>query len=72
MVFGDGDGEIFLDFTIPVDVIGHELTHGVTQYTASLDYFGQSGALERVGLRRLRLPDQAVRPGPDRRPRPTG
>ncbi|KAF4409537.1 MULTISPECIES: M4 family metallopeptidase [Streptomyces] len=45
MVFGDGDGEIFLDFTLPVDVIGHELTHGVTQYTANLEYFGQSGAL---------------------------
>ncbi|MFF9403968.1 M4 family metallopeptidase [Streptomyces anandii] len=45
MVFGDGDGEIFLDFTIPVDVIGHELTHGVTQHTANLTYFGQSGAL---------------------------
>ncbi|WP_225836939.1 M4 family metallopeptidase [Streptomyces sp. NK08204] len=45
MVFGDGDNEIFLDFTIPVDVIGHELTHGVTQHTANLAYFGQSGAL---------------------------
>ncbi|MEU6219259.1 M4 family metallopeptidase [Streptomyces sp. NPDC047022] len=45
MVFGDGDNEIFLDFTIPVDVIGHELTHGVTQYTANLAYYGQSGAL---------------------------
>jgi Zn-dependent metalloprotease len=45
MVFGDGDGRIFLDFTIPLDVIGHELTHGVTQYSANLDYFGQSGAL---------------------------
>ncbi|MCF1506828.1 M4 family metallopeptidase [Streptomyces glomeratus] len=45
MVFGDGDGEIFLDFTLPIDVIGHELTHGVTQYTANLAYFGESGAL---------------------------
>ncbi|MFE2941195.1 M4 family metallopeptidase [Streptomyces sp. NPDC059255] len=45
MVFGDGDGEIFLDFTLPVDVIGHELTHGLTQYTANLAYYGQSGAL---------------------------
>ncbi|MFE1949378.1 M4 family metallopeptidase [Streptomyces sp. NPDC059524] len=45
MVFGDGDGEIFLDFTLPVDVIGHELTHGVTQYTANLTYAGQPGAL---------------------------
>ncbi|MGW1372843.1 M4 family metallopeptidase [Streptomyces sp. NPDC002446] len=45
MVFGDGDNDLFVDFTIPVDVIGHELTHGVTQYTANLDYQGQSGAL---------------------------
>lgn len=45
MVFGDGDGRIFHDFTRAVDVIGHELTHGVTQHTANLEYFGQSGAL---------------------------
>lgn len=45
MVFGDGDGRIFLDFTLPLDVIGHELTHGVTQHSSNLDYFGQSGAL---------------------------
>ncbi|MFJ4961136.1 M4 family metallopeptidase [Streptomyces sp. NPDC088729] len=45
MVFGDGDGEIFLDFTVAVDVIAHELAHGLTQYTANLRYEGQSGAL---------------------------
>ncbi|MET9804813.1 M4 family metallopeptidase [Streptomyces sp. NPDC006368] len=45
MVFGDGDGQVFNDFTVAVDVIGHELAHGVTQYTANLAYFGQSGAL---------------------------
>jgi Zn-dependent metalloprotease len=45
MVFGDGDGEIFAGFTESVDVTGHELTHGVTQYTANLAYEGQSGAL---------------------------
>ncbi|MEU4287408.1 M4 family metallopeptidase [Kribbella sp. NPDC026596] len=45
MVFGDGDGEIFAGFTGSVDVTGHELTHGVTQYTANLAYEGQSGAL---------------------------
>ncbi|MFI1863871.1 M4 family metallopeptidase [Streptomyces jumonjinensis] len=45
MVFGDGDGEIFLDFSIPVDVIAHELAHGLTQYTANLSYFSQPGAL---------------------------
>jgi len=45
MVYGDGDGKLFNPFTKPVDVQGHELMHGVTQYTAGLDYTGQSGAL---------------------------
>ncbi|WP_207457785.1 M4 family metallopeptidase [Herbiconiux sp. SYSU D00978] len=45
MVFGDGDGEIFARFTGSVSVIGHELAHGVTQYTANLVYQGQPGAL---------------------------
>lgn len=45
MVFGDGDGEIFGRFTASLDVIGHELTHGVTEHTANLTYQGQSGAL---------------------------
>ncbi|MBD1940964.1 peptidase M4 family protein [Coleofasciculus sp. FACHB-712] len=45
MVYGDGDGEIFERFTKAIDVIGHELTHGVTQYEANLIYYGESGAL---------------------------
>jgi Zn-dependent metalloprotease len=45
MVFGDGDGEVFNRFTLSLSVIAHELTHGVTQYTADLAYEGQSGAL---------------------------
>lgn len=45
MVFGDGDGVMFTRFTASVDVIGHELTHGVTQYTAALAYRDQPGAL---------------------------
>jgi len=45
MTYGDGDGTVFINFTKDPDVIGHELTHGVTQYTAGLQYFGQSGAL---------------------------
>ena len=45
MVYGDGDGDLFNRFTIAVDVIGHELTHGVTQYTSNLNYSNQSGAL---------------------------
>jgi Zn-dependent metalloprotease len=45
MVFGDGDGIVFNGFTDELDVIGHELTHGVVQYTCPLDYKFQSGAL---------------------------
>lgn len=45
MIFGDGDGQYFNRFTIAVDVIGHELTHGVTGAERNLDYEGQSGAL---------------------------
>ena len=45
MIFGDGDGVVFNRFTIAVDVIGHELTHGVTDHLAALEYRGQSGAL---------------------------
>ena len=45
MVFGDGDGEVFNRFTIAVDIIGHELTHGVVDHEAGLLYQGQSGAL---------------------------
>ena len=45
MVYGDGDGEMFNRFTISLDVIGHELAHGITQYEAALEYQGQPGAL---------------------------
>jgi Zn-dependent metalloprotease len=45
MVFGDGDGQVFNRFTASITVIGHELTHGVTQHSANLTYQGQSGAL---------------------------
>lgn len=45
MVFGDGDGTVFGDFTDCLEVIGHELAHALTQYSAGLDYQGQPGAL---------------------------
>jgi Zn-dependent metalloprotease len=54
MVFGDGDEDdedmpaeerLFNRFTIAVDIMGHELTHGVTDRTAGLVYRDQSGAL---------------------------
>ena len=45
MIYGDGDRQLFHRFTAAIDVIGHELTHGVTQYTAGLGYTGETGAL---------------------------
>jgi len=51
MVYGDGDenqpveDRLFNRFTIAIDIIGHELTHGVTQFEAKLVYSFQPGAL---------------------------
>lgn len=51
MVYGDGDENLPADerlfnrFTIAIDIIGHELTHGVTQFEAKLVYSQQPGAL---------------------------
>lgn len=45
MTYGDGDGNIFIDFTKANDVIGHELTHGVTQFSAHLAYANEAGGL---------------------------
>lgn len=45
MIYGDGDGTVFNRFTAALDVIAHELTHGVVQHTASLGYTGQTGAV---------------------------
>ena len=47
MVYGDGDGKLFLGFTGAIDVVAHEMTHGVTQFSipGGLDYQDQSGAL---------------------------
>jgi Zn-dependent metalloprotease len=45
MIFGDGDNDLFSRLTQSIDIVAHELTHGVTQYTANLEYRGQSGAL---------------------------
>lgn len=45
MVFGDGDGRLFGRFTAALDVVAHELGHGVTADEAGLVYAGESGAL---------------------------
>ncbi len=45
MVFGDGDGDIFNRFTLSLNVVAHELAHGVIESEAGLVYHNQSGAL---------------------------
>jgi bacillolysin len=50
MVYGDGDGTNFAPFSQDADVVAHELTHGVTQYTSDLLYIGESGGkLKQLG-----------------------
>ncbi len=45
MVYGDGDGTTFSPLSGALDVVAHELTHAVTEYTANLNYSYESGAL---------------------------
>lgn len=45
IVFGDGDGVYYRNFSSALDVVTHELTHGVTQFSSNLIYWGESGAL---------------------------
>ncbi len=45
MGYGDGDGIVFKRFTKSLDVIAHELTHGVIAYTSRLVYRDEPGAV---------------------------
>jgi Zn-dependent metalloprotease len=45
MIYGDGDGKGFTGFTKGMDVIAHELTHGVIEFESRLIYRNESGAL---------------------------
>ena len=47
MLYGDGSGRLFKKgaFTAALDVVAHEMTHGVTNFSANLEYHNQSGAL---------------------------
>jgi Zn-dependent metalloprotease len=45
MSYGDGDGSTFIELSGDLDVVGHELTHGVTDATSNLIYQNESGAL---------------------------
>lgn len=45
IIFGDGDGILFDYLTDSLDVVAHELTHGLIDHTANFEYYWQSGAL---------------------------
>lgn len=45
MAYGDGDGVVFRRFTRALEVVGHELTHGVVSFTSDLAYQDEPGAL---------------------------
>jgi len=45
MTYGDGDGKLMISLSGALDVVAHELTHGVTSYESNLTYRNQSGAL---------------------------
>jgi bacillolysin len=45
LMFGDGDGVNLDYFSSGLDVVAHEYSHGVTEYSSNLDYVDESGAL---------------------------
>ncbi|MBH0162005.1 M4 family metallopeptidase [Fictibacillus sp. 26RED30] len=45
MVYGDGDGSTFVSLSGGLDVVAHELTHAVTDFSSDLIYQNESGAL---------------------------
>lgn len=44
LALGGGDGRSYTTFS-SIDIVAHEMTHGVTQYEANLTYRNESGAL---------------------------
>jgi thermolysin len=45
LVFGDGDGRLFNFLAGSLDVVAHEWTHGVTDFSSGLIYRDEPGAL---------------------------
>jgi Zn-dependent metalloprotease len=46
MVYGQRkDGAGLMSLSVDLDVVGHEMFHGVTQFTSRLEYVSQSGSL---------------------------
>jgi bacillolysin len=44
MTYGDGDGDVFTPL-VALDIVGHEMQHGVTLFSEALFYFNEPGAL---------------------------
>lgn len=45
MVYGAGDGELFLSFARSLQIAAHEMSHGVLSFSSKLEYQGETGAL---------------------------
>lgn len=45
LIFGEGDGEIFGDFTASLDIMAHEFGHALVSLGPGLVYQGESGAM---------------------------
>src|SRR5205085_6398812 len=45
MVYGDGDGRTYTFLAGALDVVAHEMTHGVIDYSSGLVYQDEPGAL---------------------------
>ena len=45
MTYGDGNPDNGITALTTVDICAHEITHGLTTYTSSLNYLNESGAL---------------------------
>ena len=45
VIFGDGDGIFFEAFAGALDIVAHEMTHGVIEFSSRLEYEDEPGAL---------------------------
>lgn len=56
IILGDGDGKIFSNFSRSLDVIAHELAHGITQFSANLNTVDSPGHCMNIFLMYLAVP----------------
>jgi Zn-dependent metalloprotease len=70
MVYGDGDGRSFTYIAGAFDVVAHEMTHGVTNFTSNLIYLDEPGALNEafsdIMAASMEFYYQPIGSGPDR------